>query len=143
MISLLLLEKDEKRRASELHHAMTLTDIYLNQIGDDGAVDEGPGYWFDAVGRLFDGLSIIESATAGRISIFKEPLIKLLASYIYKTHIAGNYFMSVADAYPVLYPDGLMLYRFGKTVNDTIMQHFGSMFFHKSYNVFERRFYNG
>ncbi len=135
MISLLLLEKDEKRRASELRHAMTLTDIYLNQIGDDGAVDEGPGYWFDAVGRLFDGLSIIESATAGHVSIFNEPLIKLLASYIYKAHIAGNYFISVADAYPVLYPDGLMIHRFGKIVNDTLLQHFGSMFFHQSYDV--------
>ena len=76
------MKKDEKRRASELRHAITLTDIYLNQIGDDGAVDEGPGYWFDAVGRLFDGLSIIESATAGHVSILNEPLIKLLASYI-------------------------------------------------------------
>jgi hypothetical protein len=140
MISLLLLEKDEKRRANELHHAMTLTDIYLNSIGNDGAVDEGPGYWFDAVGRLFDGLSIIKSATAGRISIFNEPLIKGLASYIYKTHIAGNNFISVADAYPVLYPDGLMLYRFGKAVGDTMMQHFGLMFFHKSYDVFNDGF---
>jgi hypothetical protein len=36
MISLLLLEKNETRRAAELHHAMTLTDIYINSIGDDG-----------------------------------------------------------------------------------------------------------
>ena len=48
--------------------------------------------------------------------------------------------MSVADAYPVLQPDGLMLYRFGKTVNDTMMQHFGLMFFHRNYNVFNDGF---
>ena len=101
------------------------------RLGEDGAIDEGPGYWFDAVGRFFDGLSVIESATMGRISLFKEPFIRLLASYIYKTHIAGNYFVSIADAYPVLYPDGLMLYRFGKAVNDTNLQNFGAYFFHK------------
>ena len=33
MISLLLLEKNEQRRASELYHAMTLTDLYLNETG--------------------------------------------------------------------------------------------------------------
>src|SRR5258705_600678 len=87
MISLLLLEKNEQRRATELHHAMTLTDLYLNELGEDGAIDEGPGYWFDAVGRFFDGLTVIESATQGRISLFKEHFTGLLASYIYKTHI--------------------------------------------------------
>jgi len=140
MISLLLLEKDEERRASELYRAMTLTDIYLNKLGEDGAVDEGPAYWFDAVARLFDGLSIIESATGGRISLFKENYTRLLASYIYKTHIAGNYFVSIADAYPILYPDGIMLYRFGKAVNDTTLQKFGAFFFHKSGNVFDKDF---
>jgi hypothetical protein len=140
MISLLLLEKNEQRRATELHHAMTLTDIYLNKLGDDGAVDEGPGYWFDAVARLFDGLNIIESATGGRISLFKENFIRLLASYIYKTHIGGNYFVSIADAYPILYPDGIMLYRFGKAVNDTTLQNFGAFFFQRGGNVFDSGF---
>ena len=140
MISLLLLEKNEQRRASELYHAMTLTDLYLNELGEDGAIDEGPGYWFDAVGRFFDGLSVIESATKGRISLFKETFTRLLASYIYKTHIGGNYFVSIADAYPVLYPDGLMLYRFGKAVNDTILQNFGAYFFHKGGNFFDKEF---
>ena len=131
MITLLLLEKNEQRRASELYHAMKLTDIYLNELGQDGAIDEGPGYWFDAVGRFFVELNVIESTTAGRISFFKETLTRLLASYIYKTHIGGNYFVSIADAYPVLHPDGLMIYRFGKAVNDTNMQNFGAYFFHK------------
>jgi len=137
MISLLLLEKDEKRRASELYHAMTLTDIYINKMGEDGAIDEGPVYWTAAVGRLFVGLSIIESATAGQISIFKDPFINLLASYIYKTHITGDYFVSIADAHPVFRPDGLTLYRFGKAVNDTNLQNFGAYFFHKGGDVFD------
>ena len=140
MISLLLLEKNEQRRASELYHAMTLTDLYLNELGEDGAIDEGPGYWFDAVGRFFDGLSVIESATKGHISVFKEPFTRLLASYIYKTHISGNYFVSIADAYPVLYPDGLMLYRFGKAVNETHLQNFGAYFFHKGGAFFSKDF---
>jgi hypothetical protein len=74
------------------------------------------------------------------VSLFNEPIVKLLASYIYKAHIAGNNFISVADAYPVLYPDGLMIYRFGKMVNDTLLQHFGSMFYHQAYDVLNENF---
>ncbi len=136
MLSLLLLEKNEKRRASELHHAMTLNDIYTNKLGDDGAADEGPSYWFEAGGRLLDGLSILSSATNGRISIFKEPFIRAIASYIYKTHIAGDYFISVADAAPVIDVDALLIYRFGKATGDTILVNFGSWAFHKNGNQF-------
>lgn len=130
MISLLLLEKDETRRAAELHHAMVLTDGYMDEMGEDGATDEGPGYWFAAMGKVFTGLQVIHSATGGRIDIFGEPFIRLASSYIYKVHISDHYFISVADAYPVLHPDGLFLFRFGKAVRDTTLQQFGSWFFH-------------
>jgi len=40
----------------------------------------------------------------------------------------------------VLYPDGLMLYRFGKAVNDTNLQNFGAYFFHKAGNFFDEGF---
>lgn len=141
MMSLLLLEKDESRRATGLHHAMTVMDNYLNRLPDDGVIDEGPSYWFEAIGKLFNGLSIIESATAGKVNILKDPFIGQLASYIYKVHIEGNYFISVADASPVLHPDGLMLYRFGKAVGDINLQKFGAWFFqHSDSDIYSHRF---
>jgi hypothetical protein len=52
---------------------------------------KGPVIGLMPLERLFDGLSVIESATNGKISVFKETMTRLLASYIYKTHIGGNY----------------------------------------------------
>ncbi|GAB3925627.1 heparinase II/III domain-containing protein [Larkinella terrae] len=132
MASLLLLEKDDARRASEIRHAMTLLDHYLNWLGDDGAIDEGPSYWNGAIGRLFDALVVLESASAGRLTIYREPLIQNTGAYLYKMHIAGNYFINVADASPVVNADGLQLYRIGKTVHNTTMRHFGAWLFHRS-----------
>ncbi|RCR71530.1 heparinase II/III domain-containing protein [Larkinella punicea] len=136
MASVLLLEKDDTRRAKELHHALTLLDHYLNWLGDDGAIDEGPSYWNGAIGRLFDALVVLESASAGRLTIYQEPLIQNAGTYLYKMHIAGNYFINVADASPVVHPDGVQLYRIGKTVQDTIMRDFGAWTFH---NGLEKR----
>ncbi|RRA97989.1 heparinase II/III domain-containing protein [Larkinella rosea] len=129
MATLLLLERDETRRAKELRHALTLLDHYLNWLGDDGAIDEGPSYWNGAIGRLFDALVLLESASAGKLTIYQEPLVQNVGAYLYKMHIAGQYFINVADASPVLNVDGLQVYRIGKTVRDTTMQRFGAWAF--------------
>lgn len=131
MTSLLLLEKDPQRRISELEHAMHLLDHYINFIGDDGAIDEGPVYWSGATGRLFDALTVLESATAGKLKTYNAPVISQMAAYIYKMHIAANYYINVADASPVISTDGLFLYRMGRALHDTTLTAFGAWTFHR------------
>lgn len=131
IMSNLLLEKDESRRARMLYGAMIGLDSYLNSLGEDGGCDEGPSYWFAAGGSVFDGLELIQSATQNRVNIYQNELIKKMANYVYKTHISGEYFVNFADADPTLRPDGLMLYRFGKAIQEPQLQHFGEWAFTK------------
>ena len=125
MTANLILEPNEAKRAENLYQYMQLADIYLNGLGDDGGCDEGPSYWFAAGGAVFDALETLQSATNDRIGIYNEPLIKKMASYIYKMHIADNYFVDFADADPKFSGDGLMLYRFGKDIKDESLSNFG------------------
>ena len=125
----LLLEKDEKRRAEMIYGTMLGTDLYLNGLGEDGGCDEGPSYWFAAGASVFDCLELFSKATNDKINIYEEPLIQKMASYIYKTHIDGYYFVNFADADPKLRPDGLMLYRFGKALKDEKMTQMGQWAF--------------
>lgn len=125
----LLLEKDEKRRAEMIYGTMLGTDLYLNGLGEDGGCDEGPSYWFAAGASVFDCLELLGNATKNQISIYDEPLIKKMASYVYKTHISGHYFVNFADADPKLRPDGLMLYRFGNALKDEKMIQMGQWAF--------------
>ena len=131
IMAILLLEKDEKQRAEMLHHSMRGLDRYINSLGDDGGCDEGPSYWFAAGASVYDCLELYTSATNNKVDIYREPLIQKMASYVYKTHIAENYFVNFADADPKLTPDGLMLYRFGKAINDPTMIQFGQWAFSK------------
>lgn len=125
----LLLEKDEKRRAEMLYGTMLGTDLYLNGLGEDGGCDEGPSYWFAAGASVYDCLELLSNATKNQINIYEEPLIKKMASYVYKTHIDGYYFVNFADADPKLRPDGLMLYRFGNAIKDEKMIQMGQWAF--------------
>ncbi len=125
MTANLLLEPDDTKRAANVYQYMKSTDVYLNGLGDDGGCDEGPSYWFAAGGAVFDTLETLQSATNNRINIYDEPLIKKMASYIYKMHIADNYFVNFADADPKFNGDGPMLYRFGKDIKDESLSQFG------------------
>ena len=126
----LLIEKDEAKRTQGLNIAIRIIDQYLNGLGADGGCDEGPSYWTAAGACVFDALNLLYDATHGRVNIYKDPFIQKMGSYIYKTHIAGNYFINVADAHPTLEPDGIMIFRFGKDMDDPQMKNFGSWAYH-------------
>ena len=130
----LLLEKNEAARVDAVGRAMHITDLYINGLGEDGGCEEGPGYWSAAGGCVFDILDLLTSASQGKINIYQAPIIQKMGSYIYKTHIAGKYFINVSDAPPQLVPDGLMLYRAGRAIQDTTMMGFGSWVCHKYMN---------
>jgi hypothetical protein len=130
----LLLEKNEARRVDAVGRAMHITDLYINGLGEDGGCEEGPGYWNAAGGCVFDILDLLTSASQGKINIYQAPIIQKMGAYIYKTHIAGKYFINVSDAPPQLVPDGLMLYRAGRAMQDTTMMGFGSWVCHKYMN---------
>jgi hypothetical protein len=130
MTTLLLMEKNEQRRATELRHAMVLLDNYLNWQGEDGGIDEGPSYWSGAIGRLFDGLSILESASGGKLTIYQAPVVRQAAAYIYNVHIAEEYFINTADASPTINADGLLLYRIGRSLQDKTLTGFGAWVYH-------------
>jgi len=140
----LVLEKDEGRRIDAVERVMHYTDQYINGLGDDGGCDEGPGYWSAAGGCVFDVLNLLSDASKGKINLFHEPIIQKMGAYIYKTHIAGKYYINVADAAPQIIPDGVMLYYAGKAMQDTLMMGFGSWIYHQypsggvSYEQFHR-----
>lgn len=125
IMTTLLLEKDNTRRTQMVHHAMRGLDAYINSLGDEGGCDEGPSYWFAAGASTFDCLEMLNYATKGAVNVYQEPLIQKMGAYIYKTHIAGKYFVNFSDADPQVVPDGIMIYRFGKAIHDENMVNMG------------------
>ena len=122
----LLLEKDENKRARYVYQIMQLTDQYINGLGDDGDCEEGPTYWAAGPGCVLDVLDLLKSASNGRIDIFHTGIVRNMGAYIYKVHIAGNYFVNIGDAHPEVTPEPVMIRRFGRETGDAIMAEFGA-----------------
>ena len=122
----LLVEKDNAKRSEMLYNGMKGLDRYFNGLGEDGGCDEGAHYWDAAGASAFDCLEWAQKATNNKVNIFDVPLIQKMASYIYKMHIGGEYFVNIGDGEPSIKNlSGTFLYRFGNAVKDEQMKQFG------------------
>jgi hypothetical protein len=122
----LLLDSDAARRARTVHKILTSLDRFLDSYHDDGGCDEGPGYWNRAGASLFECLDLVQSATGGGVNYFDLPLVRQIGAYIYRVHIAGDWFVNFADAPAKVHPDGSLMYRFGAATGDADLQAFGA-----------------
>src|SRR5205085_5502751 len=105
LAAVLLLEADPQRRSASVYKIMRSLDNFINVYPDDGASDEGPGYWGRAGASLFDNLELLRSATNGTVDIYRSPLVRNMGQYIYRVYIKDEYFVPMGDAAAKITPD--------------------------------------
>ncbi|MEN6608364.1 MAG: heparinase II/III family protein, partial [Bryobacteraceae bacterium] len=126
LTSTLLMEANEERRVRAVHKILLSLDRFLNPYHDDGGCDEGPGYWSRAGASLFDCLDLLYSATGGKLNVYDVPLVKEVARYIMRAHVAGTWFINFADASSHASPSGDLVLRAGRRIKDQRMEGFGA-----------------
>lgn len=126
----LLEERDAQKRARITHKIVRSVDRFLDAYKTDGGCDEGPGYWGRAGGSLFDCLDLLDTASAGKLSAWEIPLVQEIGRYIYRAHIAGDYYLNFADAPAKIRLESDLVYRYGKRIGDSRMQALASSAFH-------------
>jgi len=122
----LLVEPDQKRRASAVEKIVQCLDHFLNGYADDGGCDEGPSYWGRAGASLFDCLELLREASRGALDAFNQPLIHQIGLYICRAHIAGEWYTNFSDAPARVQVDGDLIYRFGRGLRDDTMARHGA-----------------
>ena len=127
LAAVLLLEADPRRRVAAVYKIMRSLDNFINIYPDDGASDEGPGYWDRAAASLFDNLELLRGATSGKVEIYGSPLVRSMGQYIYRVYIKDQYFIPMGDASAKITPDAELVYQYGKRIGDPVMQGFGAL----------------
>jgi hypothetical protein len=122
----ILLENDENLRAAAIKKGLNTIGQYLDGLPDDGAINEGPIYWFPSIGCVFDALAVLDNASNGRINLYQQPLLRKAAAFIYQLHIDSLNFVNMGDAAVSMHPDGISVFRIGKAIGDTTLAAFGS-----------------
>ncbi len=126
LTSYLLMETDPEKRIARVEKIINSLDKFLNGYSDDGGCDEGPSYWGAAGALLYECLEILKDATGGKFDVFDDPLIRNIGQYFYKVNIHAPYFINFADADAKTGGDVSTVYRYGKAINDPVMQKFGA-----------------
>jgi hypothetical protein len=105
---------------------MQALDNFIDPYPSDGGCDEGPSYWGRAGASLFDCLELLYSASNGEIDVYGEPLIQEIGRFIHRVQIDGDYYINFADAPALVYPDAMLVYRYGLRIGDADMAAFGA-----------------
>jgi hypothetical protein len=114
----LLCETDTDRRVRLVHKMLRSLDGFLRFHPADGSCDEGPGYWGRAGGSLLDCLDVLHSATGGKLDVYSNPLVQAIGRFIYRAHIAGDYFVPIGDCAARFEPERGLVFRYGKRIHD-------------------------
>ena len=122
----LVLEADADRRARLASKIIRSLDRFLDAYPDDGACDEGPSYWGHAGASLFEALNLLASGSNDRVDLFSIPLVQEIGRYIYRVHIADDWFVNFADASARIDIAGDIAFRYGERINDPLLQALGA-----------------
>jgi hypothetical protein len=126
LTSYLLVEDNRERKAAAVRKILRSVDKFLNGYPDDGGCDEGPSYWGVAGAYLYKCLEIMKSATNGNFDVYDNPMVQRIGQYFYQVNIHAPYFINFADADAKTGGNPSVVYRYGKAIQDPVMQKFGA-----------------
>lgn len=123
-----------KELTKYLESAAISLDFFLDEYGDDGCCNEGAQYYSHAGLCLFGALYLMSDALkeSGFDEIFKEPLIKNIASYIVRMNVTDNIYVNFADCAAVCPRRTSREFLFGKLCGDEVLASFAAADFRKA-----------
>ena len=132
LTTILLMEEDSERKARNIYKTMRSVDKFIDYYEPDGGCDEGPSYWGHAGGALYEYLEMLNMSTGGKIDVFDQEIIKNIGRYIYRAQISYPYVINFADASAKSGSRPGIVYRYGKTIEDPVMQAYGAFLAEKA-----------
>ncbi len=132
LTTILLMEEDPERKARNIYKTMRSVDKFIDYYEPDGGCDEGPSYWGHAGGALYEYLEMLHMSTDGKIDVFDQEMIKNIGRYIYRAQISYPYVINFADASAKSGSRPGVVYRYGKRIQDPVMQAYGAFLAEKA-----------
>jgi hypothetical protein len=126
MLLTALLLDNTAERPKMIEKAIKSADKFVNWYPEDGACDEGPGYWSGAGGELIRFIDLLTEASNNKLSWGNNKLMDKIGTYIMKVHIADNWFLNFADAPAKMLPDPAKVYTAGKLFKNEQMKQFAA-----------------
>lgn len=128
LLCYMLLDGDKDRFAKAVYKSMRSVDKYLNYVNEDGACDEGPGYWGVAPAQLMEYLVLLNSATGGKVDIFGNRQVRNMGEYIAYAYIGNGWSVNFADAHAnSLGGTPMKVFEYGALTGSRVMMSFSKL----------------
>jgi hypothetical protein len=127
LMAVLLLETDVARRREMVLKCCKSVDAYLEDVSQDGACEEGPGYWARSAASVMECCTLLVEAHGGKgAEVERTAYLKAAGRYIANVHIAKGDYVDYGDSHMASGASGELVYQFGKVTNDPLLQSFGA-----------------
>ncbi|MBI5831787.1 MAG: heparinase II/III family protein [Armatimonadetes bacterium] len=121
----LLAEQDEPRRGAAAAKTLRIIERFVAMYHADGGCDEGTSYWGRAGASFFDCLDLLDSATAGWLNVWSDPLVGNMGRYLYRCHIDRDWYVNFADGGARVGVEAPLLCRYGRKIGDSALVDLG------------------
>ena len=126
LLSAAIVTNSEDKMCRVLEKVMKSLDNYADVYPQDGACDEGPGYWDRAGLSLLDCAYFLNKITNGYINEFNNEKLKNTSEYIAKVYIGNGYFVNFADCAPQIMANYGTIYKYGKLLGSKMLISFAN-----------------
>lgn len=120
--------EDTALKQQLLERCSMILDYYIAGVPEDGGCDEGPGYWSEAGGCVFDCLELMYDMIGGSVDFFQNEALKQIMEYICKVHINDFYYVTYGDAHAESHVNAIFCRRIGRRFGSALMEGFGQQF---------------
>jgi hypothetical protein len=97
LVAALQLADSRSERAEIVRLTIEGLDRYVGALPDDGAVDEGYGYWWNGACRALEALDVLAHATGGALDAAAVPALRATVGFPVAMHLGGDWYLNVAD----------------------------------------------
>lgn len=127
LLSVFLSNTDEALKRTVFQKACKSADYFLDEYEIDGCCDEGAQYYRHAGLCLFNTIELLNAVTKGAFgSLYQNPKIQNIASYILNVHIDDIYYVNFADCSPVAGRAGAREFLFAEKIGNRSMAAFAA-----------------
>ncbi len=124
ILAFLLMEKDQSRLDAALDRTVRSLDLFLLSVQQDGACEEGAGYWSSAAGKMYEWMQMLYDASDGAFDLFDNERIRRMGEFISRSYIGGGYTVNFADAGALSGTSSELVWNYGKAVGSKEMKDF-------------------
>ena len=129
--ALTALEDDQERLEKVIRKLAGINDLFYQRYSDDGACDEGPGYWAHSPVELCRFIEQAISAGVLSVDIYEDKKLRAMIGYIAEVNLGKDVFFSYSDSSNKVndIPCGLLTL-LARRLNDENIAYFAKQVFH-------------